>query len=158
MPHNVEGFNFENLYPDARDASYGTSWGFAPNDNLANTTGRSTPLYSNWQTSAQNTPLESYGRPMSKSPSFSQHAPYSTYGDLRQFQPSPYDPSLVPPSSTVQHYGMSHATYGQQPTTTTTIAPRALENGSILAGSASKALDQQVSPATNHALPETKLT
>lgn len=121
---------FENIYPNAPSNGYDSNWAFGSADNSGNSVGRSTPLYAtNWQqTPTSNAPIDTYARPYSKSPSFNQQSPYAAYGDPRQFQQSPYDPSLVASTPSDHQYGLNHSPYGQPSLSGGTIAPRALES------------------------------
>lgn len=151
---NVEGRqngiysnSFDGIYPNAPNNGYDSNWAFASADNSGNLAGRNTSLYApNWQqTSTSNAALDPYGRPYSKSPSFQQQSPYPPFDDPRQYQQSPFDPSLVSTNSADIQFALGHSPYGQPSLPGGTIAPHALENGPPRTVQGSRPSDQQVS-------------
>jgi len=137
ISHSIEGLQsgifpnqFDNIYPDAPANGFESDWANTFNDNTSPSAG--TSLYPNanaaWQSTAVSNPaLVNYGQGVSKSPSFSQTVPYQNYENLRQYQRSPYDPSILQQPSTTP-YGYAQPPYSQQSVQPRTIAPQALQH------------------------------
>ncbi|GAB7341357.1 hypothetical protein MBLNU457_7617t1 [Dothideomycetes sp. NU457] len=128
---------FDAFYQNHSNNGYDHDWAFtgAGLDPTLNS-GIQQPmnLYSNWQLStAPPSHIDPYGRSFSKSPSFQQpqqqqhqQQPYD-FGNARQYQQSPFDPSLAAQTHLGQQYGAVQQPFATQRQGGNTVAPQALE-------------------------------
>jgi len=131
---------FDAFYQNQSNNGYDHNWAFtgAGLDPTLNS-GIQQPmnLYSNWQPNAATTShLDPYGRSFSKSPSFQQPQPQQhqsqnqqsyDFGNARQYQQSPFDPSLAPQTHLAPQYGAVQQPFANQRQGSNTVAPQALD-------------------------------
>jgi len=135
---------FDPFYQNQSNNGYEQNWAFsgAGSDSTINSSiQQPMNLYSNWQpndTPNSHSHIDPYGRSFSKSPSFQQQQqqqsqqpqqqrPYD-YGNARQYQQSPFDPSLASPSHLAPQYGAVQQHFSsQRSSSNNTVAPQALD-------------------------------
>lgn len=150
-PQNLQDFQNGNYTDDTYGGSFSdfpndVNWALNPINNEPITQSAASHMQG-WQQPTATTPgLENYGRHFSKSPSAIQATANFGYGDPRQFNHSPYDPSLGQSSSIGDPTStyVDHSSYGQQSMQHGTIAPQALQHGQTQFSRSMGNLDNQV--------------